>query len=81
MPEQYSALQHISISKHCHRHNRPLALDLHHLNFLSLVGYEFGHQVVTHVLVVNMDTRWHHLRRLQILQPDGASFIQSSMLF
>ena len=41
------------------------------------IGSNFGHHVAIFALVTNLATRWHHLHKLQIWPPDGATCISS----
>ena len=56
-------------SKHCQRHNGPRVLTL----WLELSLQLIKRMPLT--LVPNLATKWHHLHKLQIWPPDGATCI------
>ena len=45
------------------------------IDSVTCISCKFGNQMALLVLVANLTTRWHHLHKLQIWLPDGATCI------
>ena len=46
-------------------------------NLFTCIDSKFGHQLVPLASVANMITRWHHLQKMKIWPPGGATCINS----